>query len=112
MAGSRYRWRAGLDMGGSWGINAGVRSYNVRTRIRLHHEKKISGRSYEIITWEWRRGYVWFYMADSHRSSPNLSLCNPKSDSDFENKPGHRKNKPVRNATWGRIFAGPIGISC
>ena len=34
---------------------AGVLDYKVRTWVCLHHEKKISRRSPEIITWESRR---------------------------------------------------------
>src|SRR5947199_6952848 len=49
---------------------AGVTSYKVWMQVCLHHEKKISRRSYEIITWESRRSYVWFCVADSHQSSP------------------------------------------
>ena len=59
---------------------AGVTSYKVRTQVCLHHEKKISRRSYEIITWESRRSYVWFCVADSHQSSPRkiLNVVTPK----------------------------------
>jgi hypothetical protein len=49
---------------------AGVLAYKVRTWVCLHHEKKISRRSPEIITWESRRSSGRFCVADRTQSPP------------------------------------------